>query len=131
MITSILSSRGSKVGTSRGNHRFEILLLLIDFCREHLNRLISSLRFFKCFLLTPLFTRFRQSLKLFSFKFRRIRSITSFSVSSNWNRIASKGVRSSQAISIIRSRSASSNVCFIIICFSDILFNTRHPAIQR
>lgn len=95
----------------------EILLLLIILCLLHLKRLISSLLFFRCFWLTPEFTLFLQSLKLDSFSSERISSITSDSLIPNWNCIASNGVRSSHAISMILSISFMLRFLFIFFDF--------------
>ena len=68
-----------------------------------LNRVIWSEK--PCFVFLPE-TLFLQLLKEDDFRFDLINLITSASFSSNWNSMASKGVLSSQAISIIRSVSA-------------------------
>ena len=62
-----------------------------------------------CFNFLPL-TLFLQTLKEDVFKLDRIRWITSFSLRLNWKSIASKGVLSSHAISIMRSTSAKVSV---------------------
>ena len=51
----------------------------------------------------PSWTRARHKRKLDGFNSLRIRAMTSCYLSPNWNSMASKGVRSSQAISITRS----------------------------
>ena len=68
-----------------------------------LNRVIWSEK--PCFVFLPE-TLFLQLLKEDDLRFDLISWITSASFSSNWNSIASKGVLSSQAISIMRSMSA-------------------------
>ena len=68
-----------------------------------LNRVIWSEK--PCFVFLPV-TLFLQLLKDDDLRFDLISWITSASLSSNWNSIASKGVLSSQAISITRSMSA-------------------------
>lgn len=88
-------------------HRLDILFCEIVLCREHLNRSISSDRFFRCFWLTPLLTRFRHSLKLDDFRDLLINLMTCCSERPNCALMASKGVRSSQAISMTLSVSSS------------------------
>jgi hypothetical protein len=104
-------------------HRLLILFPLICRCRELLNRTMFSGRLSKCFWLVPLFTRLRQRLKLLRFRCFRISFITCCSARPNWYSTASKGVLSSQAISMIRSMSLSvktslKQFCvFLGICF--------------
>ena len=78
-------------------------------CKVHLKRLESVILFIKCLVARPDIL-FRHILKLEAFEFKRMNSMTSFSFKSNWNSIASKGVRSSQAISMIRSVSSGENL---------------------
>ena len=93
-----------------------ILFPEIPFCRLDLKRCIFG-RFFRCFVDRPL-TRLRQRSKLLRFNSRRITVITSFSGSPNCISIAPKGVRSSHAISMIRSISRVLNSFIPIKCFS-------------
>ena len=78
----------------------------MDRCLEHLKRLISSDRLERCFVFRP-DTRLRHNEKLEGFNRLRIRAITSGSRNPNWNSMASKGVRSSHPISIMRLMSSS------------------------
>ena len=94
-------------------YRFEIELFEIDFCLEHLNLPSSKFRFLLCFVALPC-TRSLHILKLLGFISRRIRLITSCYFNPNWNFMASKVVRSSQAISIIRSIFLSVNSIIIL-----------------
>ncbi len=98
-------------------HLFDILLWQMILCLLDLKRQIPLIRFLRCFWLTPEFTLFLQSLKLDSLSSVRISSITSDSLVPNWNVMASKGVRSSQAISMIRSISRLFNSLFFIRYF--------------
>lgn len=88
--------------------RLLILLLLIGFWREDLNLVPFKVKSFWCLVFRPL-TRLRHILKLVAFISLRKRSITASSDSPNWWLMASKGVRSSQAISIILSFCSSLN----------------------
>lgn len=63
----------------------------------------------------PEFTRLRHKLKEVLFSSVRISAITSFSEIKNWNAIASNGVRSSHAISMILSVWAAVKLNLIII----------------
>jgi hypothetical protein len=85
--------------------RFEILFPVL-FCREHLNRSISVPRKEACLVFRDVM-RFLHIRKLEGSECFRINSMTSFSFKPNWNSMASKGVLSSHAIWIIRSRSDS------------------------
>ena len=96
------------------NYRLLILFPLMLRWRLHLNRLIAGLRFLRCLLLTPLLTRFRHNRKLLGFRCLLMMTITSFSRNPNWYSMASKGVRSSQAISIILLWSRSLKNCFML-----------------
>ena len=69
-----------------------------------------------CFNFLPL-TLFLHNLKEDIFKLDRINWITSFSFRLNWKYIASKGVLSSHAISMMRSTSAVSK-CLVMILIS-------------
>ena len=89
-------------------YRLLILFIDMDFCRLHLKRVMSGFLFCACFLLMPLFTRLRQRLKLLRFNSLLIIAITSLSEKPNCALIASNGVRSSQAISMILSISLAS-----------------------
>lgn len=88
-------------------YRFEILLFEMLRCRLLLNRNIRAFLFLACLLLTLLFTRLRHNLNELALSVFRMSTITSASLKSNWKWMASKGVLSSQAISIIRSNSSS------------------------
>ena len=70
----------------------------------------------QCFNFLPL-TLFLHNLKEDIFKLDRINWITSFSFRLNWKYIASKGVLSSHAISMMRSTSAVSK-CLVMISVS-------------
>lgn len=96
----------------------EILLLLIPLWRLHLNRSTAVATFFRCFVFLPC-TRARHILKLLGFISLRISLITSFSLRSNCRAIASKGVRSSHAISMILSIWSTLNSFFSIIALTD------------
>lgn len=96
------------VGKYNSIYRLLILFIDMDFCRLHLNRVISGFLFCACFWLMPLFTRLRQRLKLLRFNSLRIKAITSLSEKPNCVFIASNGVRSSHAISMILSISLAS-----------------------
>lgn len=87
----------------------------------HLNLSISGFLFIRCFWLTPEFTLILQSLKLEGFNSLLITSITSDSEIPNWNSIASNGVLSSQAISMIRSVCIKLNSFTIILNFYRVL----------
>lgn len=78
------------------------------FCREHLNRETSAVLKNRCFVCRP-FILLRHILKLEALLCLRISSTTSFSDKPNWSSIASNGVRSSQAISMMRSVSCGLN----------------------
>ena len=86
-----------------------ILFMLMLRWSVHLKRGSEKIRFCKCFVLRPAI-RLRHIWKLDNLLLARINSITSFSCSPNWNLIASNGVRSSQAIWMIRSISSSENL---------------------
>lgn len=83
-----------------------MLLCVICRCRELLNLAGSSFPKALCFVGLPC-TRFLHILKLLGFISLRISFITSSSGMPNCSSMASKEVRSSQAISIIRSMSLS------------------------
>ena len=68
-------------------------------------------------------TLFLHNLKEDVFKLERITLITSFSLRLNWKLIASKGVLSSHAISIMRSTSIKFN--FLIVTLELNLINVR------
>ncbi len=87
------------------------------FCIVHLNRFTPLLRRAACLVTLPL-VRLRHILKLELFISFRINLITSFSFKPNCISMASKLVRSSHAISIMRSISLS----FKIIAFIGYLF---------
>jgi len=70
----------------------------------------------RCFDFLPA-TLFLHILKEDDFKFERINWITSFSLRLNWKSIASKGVLSSHAISMMRSTSAELSFLCIIFFF--------------
>ena len=86
--------------------RLEILLPVILRCRLHLWRPTSKPRKALCLVALPctLARHMRQELGFISL---RIKAITSASLRPNCKRMASKGVRSSQAISMMRSISCS------------------------
>lgn len=88
------------------NYLFEILFRLMAFWREQRNRVMSDERSAWCFVFLP-FILFRHLLKPEDFNSFRISEITSASERPNWASIASKLVRSSQAISIMRSVAAA------------------------
>ena len=88
------------------NQRLEILLPVILRCKLHLCLPTSNPRKALCLVALPctLARHMRQELGFISL---RIKVITSASLRPNCNKIASKGVRSSQAISMMRSMSCS------------------------
>ena len=96
----------------------DTLLLLIPRCLLQRKRSTSIPRDFLCFVFLPC-TRARHNLKLVGFNSRRINVITSCSLIPHWSWIASKGVRSYHAISMIRSSSRSLKLYsfFIIIVY--------------
>ncbi len=65
------------------DYLFEILLLAMVFCLEDLKRFMAPFLLWRCFLLVPLFTRFRQSLNELGFNSLRMQTITSDSESPN------------------------------------------------
>ncbi len=85
-----------------GYPRFEILLPVIARCKSDLKRAPSTALLARCLVARPC-TRARHRRQEAGFSSRRISRITALSFSPNWARMASKGVRSSQAISITRS----------------------------
>jgi hypothetical protein len=89
---------------------YRLLILFMDMvrCKVHLKREISGFRFLLCFWLTPLCTRARQRLKLDLFNSFRMIAMTCDSEIPNCISIASNGVRSSHAISMILSMSFAS-----------------------
>ena len=91
-------------------YRFEILFPEIDLCRLHRKR-STSVRSLACLVLRPV-TRLRQLRNDPGCMCRRMSSRTSFSLRPNWNSMASKGVRSSQAISMRRFRSSALSSVF-------------------
>ena len=92
----------------------EILLRVICRCRLHRNRSTSSSRSCRCLVFLPC-TLLRQFRQLCGFSSLRISAMVSASVSPNCCSMASKGVLSSQAISMMRSISASPSVFFFCI----------------
>ena len=92
-------------------HYFLLLILLFEIvrCRLHLWRPTPKFLFFRC-LVDRFCTRFRHIFQLLRFISCRISSITLASGTPNWNSIASKGVRSSHAISLIRFTSLSDSL---------------------
>ena len=86
--------------------RLEILLPVILRCRLHLCLPTSKPRKALCLVALPC-TLARHRRQELGFISRRISAITSASLRPNCNKIASKGVRSSQAISMMRSISCS------------------------
>lgn len=78
------------------------LSYLCLYCVGQWLRMTSGWRFFRCLVFRPL-TRFRHSLKLEGFRDARIKAITEASGKPNCSSIASKGVLSSQAISMTLS----------------------------
>ncbi len=107
----VLSSRKN---VDSSHYRLLILLFEIDLCLLDRKRFMAELRRLACLLLTPLCTRALHNLKEDGRNALRIRLITSDSDNPNWKVMASKGVRSSQAISITRSKSLS------VIIFNDV-----------
>jgi hypothetical protein len=113
------------------DYRFEILFPVITRCIFDLKRFTDSSRSFSC-LMDCWCARLRQRSKLLRFRLRRINRITSFSFSPNCRSMASKGVRSSQAISMMRSWSRSERGGFSAILGgvgsiqSSVLFTTDH-----
>jgi hypothetical protein len=103
-------SRTQKNKNPVQNYRLLILFPVIVRCNVDLNRVVFSSRSFRCLVVRPL-VRLRHIAKLLAFMFARMSSITSFSESPNCISIASKGVRSSHAISMIRSISAAERLC--------------------
>jgi hypothetical protein len=87
-------------------HLFEILLFEIALWRLHLWRSTEELRSARCLVALPC-TRLRHMRKLEAFISFRIIAITSASLTPNCICIASNGVLSSHAISIILSISCS------------------------
>ena len=99
------------------DYRLLILFIEMVLCRLHLKRLMPGFLFCRCFWLMPLLTLLRQRLKLLRFNSLRMMAITAASFLLNWNAIASKGVLSSQAISIMRSISFWDNSFSISLYF--------------
>ena len=97
-------------GFSLWYYDLRLEMRLNDMCRWALllNRLTSPDLCFRCLVFLPC-TCLRHLRKLDGFRLRRIKVITAASDKPNWASIASKGVRSSQAISMTRffSRSVS------------------------
>ncbi len=95
------------------HYRLEILLEEILRCLLHLNLTTDASRKARCLVARPC-TRFLQRSKLLRFSSRRMSWMTFFSVNPNCDLMASNGVRSSQAIWIMRSvTSGVSSVCSI------------------
>ena len=90
----------------KDNQRLEILLPVMLRCSLHLWRPASKPRKALCLVALP-WTRARHMRHELGFISLRINAITSASLRPNCNRMASKGVRSSQAISMMRSISCS------------------------
>ena len=88
------------------HQRLEILLPVMLRCKLHLWRPASKPRSALCLVALPC-TLARHMRHELGFISRRISVITSASLIPNCKRIASKGVRSSQAISMMRSISCS------------------------
>ena len=87
----------------------------IFFCNVHLKRASSTTLFARCFVARPC-TRSRHIRKEDGFISLRITSITACSFKPNWAVMASKGVRSSHAISTTRSISWSvSIICSVFM----------------
>ena len=79
---------------------------------------------FLCLVFLPL-TLFRHNLKEEWERFVLIIFLTSFSLRQNWNSIASNGVLSSHAISIIRSTSSLLNLLMINNLLQNVIKTTR------
>lgn len=94
------------------HYRLLMRLRVISRWREHLNRWVLGVRSARCLLERP-DTRRRHRRNELSFRIFRMSWMTSGSDRPNCHSMASKGVRSSQAISTIRSM--SSVVRFMIV----------------
>ena len=108
---------------------YRLLILFIDIIRWRvlLNRDMAGSLFLSCLWLMPLCTRFRQSLKLLLFNSFRMSEITPLSVHPNCSLMASKGVLSSQAISMILSISFCSMLYALLVwSISDVLGEPEH-----
>ena len=105
-ISTLLHQHISK--SAHQNFCFAIRFPLIDFCRLHLKRLPTMGWRLACFVIRPC-TRARHLRQFRGCISRFIRAFTSSSERPNCILMASKGVRSSQAISMMRSISVSLN----------------------
>lgn len=124
-ISTLLHQHISK--SAHQNFCFAILFPLIDFCRLHLKRLPTMGWPLACFVIRPC-TRARHLRQFRGCSSRFIRAFTSSSERPNCILMASKGVRSSQAISMMRSISVSLN-SFIILY--NLKSNSQNPSLLR